>query len=191
MKTTIALGFVTLLVACGAGGGAPEPVEPESDDTESVTDQDTDTPDDVAPVASLPADFEITSTGGPVRAASEGVNHTRAIGPRPDAAGEFDLGLTTAEYNMLEPGEPAPPEITRVPVPVDRVAAIYELIRSRRGELSGPCMDPTIMDGATSGYHVVAGGEQMDFRCTNASTPAFSALSEAFNELVQEFSPAE
>ena len=78
----------------------------------------------------------------------------------------------------------------RAHVPRARAEALWRLIEQHRDELAGPCMDPTIMDGATSGFQVTANGVDASFTCTNASTPAFDALSEAWRSLVQDVLPA-
>ena len=75
-------------------------------------------------------------------------------------------------------------EVSRVFVDGAAVQALYTLIVERREELEAPCFDPTIMDGGTSGFAVHMNGSDLGFRCTNASSPAFEALAEAYRGLV-------
>jgi hypothetical protein len=139
------------------------------------------------PSAGAPPDFAIRVGGGPVAGwMAEGmtIEHAR-IEPRPNAPGEFDVVVIAVTHDSM--GMPGPErEVRRAPVAADRVAELYEIVRTREDELEGPCMNPEIMDGATTSVVVRANGTDYDFRCTNATTPAFSALTDAFRALVDE-----
>lgn len=138
----------------------------------------------------VPDDFAIAMDGGPVaRWMAAGMTVTRTRIEPGAQPGSFQLVVT--EHDVDEMGIPgADREVARLPVPADRVAALFAIVRDRRAELEGPCIDMRVMDGATTSIRVRAEGAEHVFRCTNASTPAFTALSGAYSELVRDHAPA-
>jgi hypothetical protein len=174
LTKTLVAGALCALACRGSNDSRPETVEtaPPRERTDSV-----------AP----PTDFAIQIGGGPVAgemAANMVLERTR-IEPRPGSPGEFDVVVIAVghDHSGFESGTR---EVRRVPAPAARVAALYRIVRDRRAELEGPCMNLEIMDGATVGISVHENGLDHEFRCTNASTPAFEALSTGVESLARD-----
>jgi hypothetical protein len=137
--------------------------------------------------AGVPTDFSIELGGGPV-AASMAANMTlerTRIEPRPGSPGEFDVVLVAISHDEMG-HETTTRELRRAPIPVARIDALHRIVRERREELRAPCMDPSIMDGAVRRVLVHADGSDEQFTCVNASTPAFDALTIAYDETVRQ-----
>jgi len=171
--------FTMLLTLSACGGVTPTPT--------TVADNQNEETEAAPPTrSSLPDDFSIRAGGGPVAGwMARGMTMDRyRIEPRVGAPGSFDVVHSTqvaAELGVESPLR----EVGRSPVPTEDIEALHALVMSRRAELEQPCMDPRVMDGGTSSFAVRSGGDEALFQCTNASTPAFAALAEAFHAIVR------
>lgn len=185
MRTTLAI--LVCLSACGSPEAStvtapaePAPVEPAV--TSPPAPLPPPAPEPLAHAA--PPDFAMSVSGGPVAGfmAAGLTEMTVRLVPHPDAPGAFDLveaSVTHDSYGV--PGEPN--EVRRVVVPPARVAALHTMMRERLAELEAPCADPSIMDGAVRSILVHADGADHQFTCSNATTPAFDALSGELRQL--------
>jgi hypothetical protein len=176
---TLFAGALCALACRGPNDGAPE---------RAVTAPPrVDRPDEARGPGAIPTDFSIEVGGGPVAAevAANITTERTRIEPRLGSPGEFDVVVIAVDHDEIG-FESGTREIRRVPAPAARVAALHRLVHERRAELQAPCIDPSIMDGATVRVLVHAGGADEQFSCTNASTPAFEALTTAFRGIVRD-----
>jgi hypothetical protein len=189
MRTGALIVLALSLVACGGSDAAPTTPVVEAPPTTIAPPSAPPTTTVAATV--VPDDFAISLGGGAVmrQEPQPGERHlTVRLEPRPGTAGAFDLVERSETSEMT--GSPSPPvEIRRAPVPAERVTALWTSITTNRAVLEGPCANMEIMDGATRSIDVHASGADSSFRCTNASTPEFDALSDAFGALRDELLP--
>lgn len=141
----------------------------------------------VTPAASaVPADFSIAEMGGPVAAwmgAGMTFTHTR-IAPSITTPGAFDVVVEESVTDEMG-HEQNRHETRRVAVAAPQIEALYGFIAAHRSELSALCQNPDIMDGGYSRFAVHARGEDLNFQCTNATTPSFSELQTRYSETLQ------
>ena len=138
----------------------------------------------------IPSDFAIVVTAGPVAVDFEGGRRPIRIEARPDGSGDFDLVVMETSVEIGSRGR-GPDPVFRAPLEAADVRPIYAIFRDRRAELEAPCIDHSVQDGGWRAIRVRADGAEHRFQCTNASTPAFDELADAFDALVQNHVPPE
>ena len=185
MRTRFCLVVLVAILGCGSPATAPiaSAAPPPTSEAPPAP-----APSVAGPV---PDDFVMEIGGGPVQQQVPRPGEMRMVTrlePRPGATGEFDL----VQRSVPGPGtEEMPPlEMQRVPVPAERVVALYGLLASGRSVLERPCIDLQVQDGTTHFIRVEQHGASALYQCTNTSTPEFDALQAAFERLVSDLVPS-